>query len=669
MAPSLKYNLCKTTFKGGDFNMQKEVSIRMKKRILILITSFLLAIVGISIRLGYVQIVEGKALQDRALEQHTRDRLIAPTRGIIYDRNLDVLAQSGSVATIGIVNAQIKDAEMTSKILSEKLNLDYDTVYKKVTKKVAFERIVTKVDKDIADQIRNLNLPGVKVDEDSKRFYPYNNLASHTIGFVGKDNQGIVGLEVKYDAYLKGKPGKILMETDGKGERRDEAAEMRINPSNGNHLVTTMDITLQQYAEQALEKVVQMKGAKRGAIVLLNPQNGEIYAMANKPDFDLNKPFEINNQELLNSWSMYTEKEHQEFLNQMWRNFTINDTYEPGSTFKIFTSAMGLEEKAVTEESTFNCGGGRVVAGRTIKCWRSPRSHGMQNFVQGVQNSCNPVFMDVAERVGASKFYDFMIKFGFKSKTNIDLPGEAVGILHNKNKIGPVELATMSFGQSFQITPMQLLTGAAALVNGGYMVTPHFGKEVIDNEGNIVEVFNYEKGRQIISSDTSERLKKILESVVSDGTGNKSYIPGYRIGGKTATSQKLPRGSGKYIASFLAFAPAEKPVIMGLVIIDEPQGVYYGGVVAGPVMKEVLANALPYLNIEPIYNEKELELNEVKTIKVPVFENMKLNEAKALAQKERITIQIEGNGDNVKAQFPLPNETINKTSKIILYTE
>ncbi len=649
--------------------MQKEVSISIKRRILIVMICFFVAIVGVSIRLGYVQIIEGKILQDRALEQHTRDRLIAPTRGKIYDRNLEIMAQSGSVSAIGVVNAQIKDAEMVSKILSERLDLDYNTVYKKVTKRVAFERIVTKVDKEVADEIRNLNLPGVKVDEDSKRFYPYSNLASHTLGFVGKDNQGIIGLEVKYDAYLKGSPGKILMETNGKGERRNEVAEMRTNPINGNHLVTTIDVTLQQYAEQALEKVVQMKGAKRGAIILLNPQNGEIYALANKPDFNLNEPFTINNEELLNSWSMYTEKEQQEFLNQMWRNFTLNDTYEPGSTFKIFTSAAGLEEKVVSEESSFNCGGSRVVAGRTIKCWRSPRSHGNQNFVQGVQNSCNPVFMEVAERLGAGKFYDYMIKFGFKSKTNIDLPGEAIGILHNKNKIGPVELATMSFGQSFQITPMQLLTGASALVNGGYMITPHFGKEIIDDTGNVIEVFNYEKGRQIITPGTSERLKKILESVVSEGTGNKSYIPGYRIGGKTATSQKLPRGSGKYIASFLAFAPSENPVIMGLVIVDEPQGVYYGGAIAGPVMKEVFENALPYLKVEPIYNEKELELDEIKKVDVPNFAGMKVKEAKELASKQNIMLQIEGSGEYVVSQFPLPNESINKTSKIILYTE
>lgn len=649
--------------------MEKEVSITVQKRILILIICFISISIGMFVRLAYVQIIEGEVLQERALEQHTRDRFIAPTRGIIYDRNLEILAKSASVATIGVVNAQIKDGENVAKILSERLGLDYEKVYKKVIKKVAFERIATKVEKNIADEIRNLNLPGVKVDEDSKRYYPYNTLASQTIGFVGKDNQGIVGLEVKYDDFLKGSPGKILMETNGKGERREEEAEMRIEPSNGNHLVLTLDVTLQQYAEQALDKVVTMKGAKRGALILLNPQNGEIYALANKPDFNLNDPFTMNNQEVANNWSLYTQKEQQDFLNQMWRNFTINDTYEPGSTFKIFTSAMGLEENVVTEESTFNCGGSRVVAGRTIKCWRSPRSHGTQNFVQGVQNSCNPVFMDVAERVGAHKFYDYMIKFGFKAKTNIDLPGEAVGILHNKNKIGPVELATMSFGQSFQITPMQLLTGAAAVVNGGYMITPHFGKEVIDNEGNILETFEYAKGQQVITTNTSERMKKILESVVSDGTGHKSYIPGYRIGGKTATSQKLPRGSGKYIASFLAFAPAEDPVVMGLVIIDEPQGVYYGGTVAGPVMQEVLANALPYLKVEPKYSEKELELKEVKTVKVPQFLGLKVKEAKQLAAKEKVNVQIEGNGEIIISQFPMTDEIINQTTKIILYTE
>ncbi len=649
--------------------MQNDVSLALKRRMLIIMLCFTLGLLGMGVRLAYVQVIEGKKLQELADEQQTRNRAITPTRGNIYDRNLNVLAQSASVATIGVVHAQITEPERVAKVLSEHLNMNYEEVYKKVTKRVAFMRIATKVEKSLADEIRSLNLSGVKVDEDSKRYYPYHTLASQTLGFVGKDNQGIIGLEVKYDSYLKGIPGKILMETNGKGERREEEVEVRVDPENGNHLVTTLDLTLQEYAEQAIEKAVEMKGAKRGAIIMMNPQNGEIYALATKPDFNLNSPFTINNETVANSWNLYSSKEKQEFLNQMWRNFTINDTYEPGSTFKIFTSAMGLEENVVSENSQFNCSGSKVVAGRTIKCWRSPRSHGAENFVQGVQNSCNPVFMEVAERVGASKFYDYMIKFGFKSKTNIDLPGEAVGILHNKSNIGPVELATMSFGQSFQITPMQLLSAGAAAVNGGYKVVPHFGKEIINDAGEVLTTFEYAKGEQIISSETSERLKKILESVVSEGGGKKAYIPGYRIGGKTATSQKLPRGSGKYTASFLAFAPAENPVVMTLVIIDEPQGTYYGGTIAGPVMKEILSNALPYLGVEPTYSEAEQKLKEVQKVTVPSFIGMKMKDAKNLAEKHGIIVQIEGEGSEIANQFPLEGEVINKTTKIILYTD
>ncbi len=649
--------------------MQNEPTLALKKRILIILCCFVGGLLIMGIRLGYVQVIEGERLQGLADEQQTRNRTITPTRGNIYDRNQNILAKSASVATIGIVHAQIKDPEHVAKVLAEHLLLEYEDVYKKVTKRVAFMRIATKVDKEVADEIRGLNLSGVKVDEDSKRYYPYNSLASQTLGFVGKDNQGIIGLEVKYDSYLKGIPGKILMETNGKGERREEEVEVRIEPENGNHLVTTLDLTLQQYAEQAIEKAVEMKDAKRGAIIMMNPQNGEIYALATKPDFDLNAPFTINNEEVAENWEMYSSKEQQAWLNQMWRNFTINDTYEPGSTFKIFTSAMGLEEDVVTEESKFVCSGSRVVAGRTIKCWRSPRSHGEETFVQGVQNSCNPVFIEVAERVGATKFYDYMVKFGFKSKTNIDLPGEAVGILHNKENIGPVELATMSFGQSFQITPMQLLSAGAAAVNGGYKVTPHFGKEIINDTGETVTEFKYETGEQIISAETSKRLKVILESVVSEGGGNKAYIPGYHIGGKTATSQKLPRGSGKYTASFLSFAPAEEPVIMTLVIIDEPQGTYYGGTIAGPVMKEVLANALPYLGIEVKYTEAEKELEETQKISVPLFVGMPVKEAKILGDKEACKIEIVGEGKMIMQQFPQKGEMINKTTKIILYTE
>ena len=649
--------------------MHNEISLQLKRRIFILMMCFCSLILIMCIRLGYVQIVEGEKLQTLAEEQQTRDRSISPTRGNIYDRNLNVLAKSASVATIGVVHAQIQDPERVAKVLSEHLDMDYETVYKKVTKVVAFERIATKVDKSIADEIRALNLPGIKVDEDSKRYYPFNTLASQTIGFVGKDNQGIIGLEVKYDSYLKGTPGKILMETNGKGQRREEEVEVRKDPVNGNHLVTTLDLTLQEYAEQAIEKAVEMKGARRGAIIMMNPQNGEIYALAIKPDFNLNEPFTINNEELANSWDLFTEGEKQNYLNQMWRNFTINDTYEPGSTFKVFTSAMGLEEGVVDETSTFTCSGSKTVAGRIIKCWRSPRSHGLETFVQGVQNSCNPVFMEVAERIGASKFYDYMVKFGFKSKTNIDLPGEAVGILHNKNNIGPVELATMSFGQSFQITPMQLLSAAAAAVNGGYKVTPHFGKEIIDDNGNVVTTFDFGKGEQIISTQTSERLKKILESVVSEGGGHKAYIPGYHIGGKTATSQKLPRGSGKYTASFMAFAPADNPVLMALVIIDEPQGTYYGGVIAGPVMKEILENALPYLGIQPDYTQEELQQEEVQKITVPDFRNLTVKDAKKQASEVEIEVEVQGEGENITSQFPLPGEMINKTTKIILYTQ
>ena len=649
--------------------MHSEISLSLKRRIFMLMICFIGLFIAMFIRLGYMQLYEGKDLQELASEQQTRDRTISPTRGNIYDRNLNVLAQSASVATIGVVHAQIQDPEKVAKVLSEHLQMDYDKVYKKVTKVVAFERIATKVDKSVADEIRALNLSGVKVDEDSKRYYPFNTLASQTIGFVGKDNQGIIGLEVKYDSYLKGTPGKILMETNGKGERREEEVEVRIEPTNGNHLVTTLDLTLQQYAEQAIEKAVAMKQARRGAIIMMNPQNGEIYALAIKPDFNLNEPFTIQSDEINASWEMMTESEKQNALNQMWRNFTINDTYEPGSTFKVFTSAMGLEEGVVDENSQFNCSGSRTVAGRTIKCWRSPRSHGAETFVQGVQNSCNPVFMEVAERIGASKFYDYMIKFGFKSKTNIDLPGEAIGILHSKNNIGPVELATMSFGQSFQITPMQLLSAAAAAVNGGYKVTPHCGKAVIDDAQNVVTTFDFGQGEQIISAQTSQRLKKILESVVAEGGGHKAYIPGYHIGGKTATSQKLPRGSGKYTASFMAFAPANDPKLMALVIIDEPKGTYYGGVIAGPVMQEILSNALPYLGIEPDYSAEDLKDETLQKISVPDFRNLTVKDAKKMAAESKVEVDIQGEGEKVTSQFPLPGELVNRKSKIILYTQ
>ena len=643
-------------------------TIIIKKKLLFFLFMAQIGIIILLFRVFYIQVFQADKLQGLAYEQQTRDRLITPKRGSILDRNQVGIAVTETVNAVSVIHAQIKDEEGTAKYLSEKLELDYDTVLKKVQQRVALVRIKTKVDKDIAMEIRKANLPGVVVDEDVKRLYPYSNLAAQIIGFVGKDNQGIIGLEAKYDQYLEGKAGKILTQTDSRGLEVGGGQE-RIEPTPGGNLVTTIDVVVQQYAEQTLAKAVEAKQAKRGLIIVLNPQNGEIYAMANYPDFDLNEPFTINNEELAQVWDSMTPEEQNTELNKMWRNFAINDTYEPGSTFKTVTSAAGLQEGVVTPESSFNCNGYYIAGDRMIKCWRYPRTHGAETFVQGVQNSCNPVFMAVAERLGAETFYNYMIKFGFAEKTGIDLPGEAVGIMHKLENIGPVELATMSFGQSFQITPLQLLRAASAIVNGGNLITPHVGSKIIDDDGNVMEEFTYEKGKQVISKETSEEMKKILESVVSEGTGNKTYIPGYRIGGKTATSEKLPRRSGKYIASFMSFAPAENPQMMALVLIDEPQGNYYGGSVSGPVMKELLGNILPYLGIKPEYNEKELKMDEVKSVAVPDFTGKKVSEVKKELQELELKWDMKGEGEIVTKQFPLQGENVNLGTKIILYTQ
>lgn len=646
-----------------------KITISVKKRLLFFLVMMILSVILIYIRLIVIQIKDGEKLQEKALEQQTRDRLIAPIRGSILDRNYVGIALTESVSSISVIHAQIKDAEATAKVLSEKLDIDYETVLKKVNNRVALERIKNKVDKSLADEIRQLNIPGVVVDEDTKRIYPYSNLASQVIGFVGKDNQGIVGLESKYDEFLKGKNGKILTETDAKGREIENRIVTRVEPEAGYNLVTSLDVIVQQYAEQTLAKALEYKQAKRGAIIVLNPQNGEIYAMTNKPDFDLNAPFTINDESLKGIWNTLSSKERNEALNQMWRNFSINDSYEPGSTFKIITSATGLELGVVHPNDMFTCTGIHTVSGVNIKCWRYPRSHGGETFVQGVQNSCNPVFMQVAERVGVENFYSYMKKFGLMEKTGVDLPGESSGIMHKLDKIGPVELATMSFGQSFQITPLQLLRAASIAVNGGFAITPHVGMKVVDVQGNLIKEFDTTKKEQIISSDTSKTMKEILESVVSTGTGNKTYIPGYRIGGKTATSEKLPRHSGKYIASFLSFAPAENPQVMALVLIDEPQGVYYGGTVAGPIMKELLENILPYLGVEPKYTDDELKNKVIPEIEIPELVGKKISEVKKLANELELELDIKGEGENAVNQFPMKGEHVNKGTKIIIYTE
>ncbi|WP_352400913.1 penicillin-binding transpeptidase domain-containing protein [Anaerotignum sp.] len=642
--------------------------IGVKKKLLVFLLG---AMFGFTLLLGriiYIELFRSQEWQEMAYEQQTRDRLIMPKRGSILDRNGQGIALTETVNAVSVIPVQVKDKEKTASYLAEKLDLDYESVLKKVQENVALVRIKTKVDSELAAEIRKDEVPGVMVDEDVKRVYPFSEMAAQVVGFVGKDNQGILGLEAKYDDLLEGKQGKILTLTDSRGNEVDSKQD-RIPPEDGKNLVTTIDVVLQQYAEQTIAKAVETKGADHGLIIVLNPQNGEIYAMANYPFFDLNDPFTINDETLAQTWDAFSEKEKNDYLNAMWRNTAINDTYEPGSTFKIVTSAAGLEEGVVTPESSFYCNGFHIAGDRRIKCWRYPRTHGAETFVQGVQNSCNPVFMEVGERLGAERFLNYMKKFGFDQKTGIDLAGEAVGIIHKLDNVGPVELATMSFGQSFQITPLQLLRAASSIVNGGYLVTPHFAKGIADEEGNLVEEFQYEKGEQVISEKTSETMKMILESVVSQGTGSKAYIPGYRIGGKTATSEKLPRRSGKYIASFMSFAPAENPQVLALVLIDEPKGVYYGGTVAGPVMQELLKNTLPYLGIEPVYTEKEAEEAAKEQAVMPEVIGMTFQEAKNVLQKEGLAMSVRGEGERVQRQLPPIGEKINKGTEVIVYME
>ena len=642
-------------------------SIMAKKKQLFIAGSFCFALMVLFVRVFYIQSAKAEFLQEKAYEQQTRDRLIAPNRGAILDRNMVALATTETVASVSVIHSQIEDKEMVARVLSEKLEMDYDTVLEKVSRRVALERIKTKVDRDLANEIGRLGLKGVVIDEDIKRIYPYSNLASQVIGFVGRDNQGIVGLEAKYDEFLKGTSGKILTETDVRGREVDFSQSYRIPPIDGYNLIVSLDVVVQQYAEQTLQKAVENKEAIRGSIIVMNPQNGEIYAMANYPDFDLNDPFTINNEDLQSIWSTFTYEEQNNHLNQMWRNFSINDTYEPGSTFKILTAAAGMEEGFVDLNSMFNCNGYHVVGGRQIKCWRYPRNHGSVNFIEGIMVSCNPVFMEIAEVMGAEVFYDYMELFGLKRRTGIDLPGEAVGIMHQLDKVGPVELATMSFGQSFQITPLQLLNSVSSVINGGFSITPHVGLRFVDDSGSVVQELGQGRGEQIITTETSEMLKLSLEKVVYEGTGNKAYIPGYRIGGKTATSEKLPRRSGKYIASFLSFAPAENPQVLALVLIDEPQGVYYGGQVAGPVMQELLANILPYLGIEEIFNEQELQMDEVMQIEVPNILDMPLGEAEKLLTEIGLGITVVGAGSNIETQFPIAGVRVNKGERIKVF--
>lgn len=562
-----------------------------KKKILVVFTCAFLILTGLIGRLVYLMVFDAEYYQKRAEDLHKRERKIKAARGEIVDRNGVVLATNKTVCTISVIHSQIKEPERVTEILAKELEMDQAEVRKRVEKVSSMEKVKTNVEKEVGDKIREYNLDGVKVDEDYKRYYPYDSLASKVLGFTGGDNQGIIGLEVKYEETLKGSNGTILTTTDARGIELDAVAEDRIEPVAGKTLEISMDYNIQKYCEQAAEKVMREKQADGVSILLMNPQNGEILSMVNVPEFNLNDPFELNTGEELEGEKL------QDALNAMWRNRCINDTYEPGSTFKIITSAACLEEGVVTPEDTFSCPGYRMVEDRRIRCHKVG-GHGSETFVQGIQNSCNPVFIDIGLRLGAERFYDYFQRFGLLDLTGIDLPGEAGTIMHQVQNIGLVELATISFGQSFQVTPVQMAVTVSSIINGGRRVTPHFGKAVLDREGNVLETLSYEERLGVVSEKTSKTMQTLLEGVVANGSGKNAYIEGYSIGGKTATSQTLPRSANKYISSFIGFAPAEDPQVLGMVVIHNPQGIYYGGTIAAPVLRSIFDNVLPYLGIE-----------------------------------------------------------------------
>ena len=581
-----------------------------KKKIWVVFLCCILMMAGLIGRLVFLMCFRSDYYYEKAKDLHERERDIKAARGQILDAKGKVLASNRTVCTISVIHSQIKEPEKVIALLTEKLGMEEAAVRKRVEKVSSIERVKTNVEKSVGDAIRECNLAGVKVDEDYKRYYPYGTLASKVIGFTGGDNQGIIGLEVKYEEILKGEPGKILTTTDARGVEIDKLGETRQEPVEGKSLLISLDANIQEFAQQAALKVMEEKQAERVSILLMNPRNGEIYACVNVPEFDLNEPFTLTDemqrqlkeelQQTENSSSSRKKTEEQlkqELLNQMWRNPCLNDTYEPGSTFKIITMSAGLEEGVVSPNDQFYCPGYKIVEDRRIHCAKRV-GHGAQNFVQGAQNSCNPVFIEVGLRLGVERYYKYFKQFGLLTKTGIDLPGEAGTIMHQMKNMGEVELATVAFGQSFQITPIQLATTVSSLINGGRRITPHFGVAVLNPDGTEGEKLTYPVQEGIVSEKTSREVREILETVVSQGSGKNAKIEGYSVGGKTATSQTLPRSANRYISSFLGFAPAENPQVLGLCIIHDPQGIYYGGTIAAPVIRSIFENILPYLRIE-----------------------------------------------------------------------
>ena len=570
--------------------MYRNKTFNRKKVMIVFVAVFFIMMFLIG-RLVYLMIFCSEYYGNKAENLHERERDIKAARGKLLDANGTVLATNKSVCTISVIHNQMEEPEKVIAMLVKELGISEETARKRVEKVSSIERVKTNVAKETGDAIRAYGLSGVKVDEDYKRYYPYGTLASKVLGFTGADNQGILGLEVKYDEYLQGTNGKILTLTDARGIEIENAGESRLEPVNGYDLCLSLDYNIQMYCEQAAKKVCTKKSADSVSVIVMNPQNGELMAMVNYPEFDLNDPFTL----VGDTGESVSAEEKQNLLNKMWRNQCISDTYEPGSTFKIITAAAALEEGVVKLDDAFICPGYKIVEDRRIRCARTT-GHGAETFETGIMNSCNPVFMELGERLGAENFVGYFKQFGLLSKTNIDLPGEAGTIMHKTENIGPVELATISFGQSFQITPIQLVTTVSSIINGGTRVTPHFGVSVQDADGNTVKTFSYETHENICTAETSETMRYLLEKVVSEGTGKNAKIEGFSIGGKTATSQTLPRSDHKYISSFLGFAPADDPQVLVLVVINNPQGIYYGGTIAAPVAKEIFENILPYLD-------------------------------------------------------------------------
>ena len=568
-----------------------------REKIVVATLIFFLLLIGLIGRLLFFMVFQSEYYSKKAQDLHVRERYIKAKRGKILDRNGVVLADNVSVATISVIHNQIKDEEEVIEVLCKELGLSREYVEKRVQKVSAIEKIKSNVSKEIGDKIRAYEIPGIKVDEDYKRYYPYGELASKVLGFTGGDNQGIIGLEVKYEEELQGENGVILTVTDAKGIEIETKGESRVEPVDGKHLMTSLDYNIQSFATQLAKVAMEAKEAERVSIIAMNPQNGEIYCMVDVPEFDLNQPYEIPAEIQPDETIQNMEAWKQEQLNQMWRNGCINDTYEPGSTFKIITTAAALEEDVVSLDHSFYCPGYIMVEDRKIRCHKYG-GHGSVSFVEGMQGSCNPTFISLGLTLGVDRYYSYFTKFGLLQKTGIDLPGEAGTIMHKKENIGPVELATVAFGQSFQISPIQMATTVSSLINGGRRVTPHIATKVVNEEEKIVKTFSYKEGEKLIEEDTSETLQFLLEKVVDGGTGANGYVEGYRVGGKTATSQTLPRNSGRYIASYIGFAPADDPEILALAIVHNPKGVYYGGQVAAPIIRQLFENILPYLECD-----------------------------------------------------------------------